>query len=243
MDMIWLKHYPAAVPAQVPTDRYASLLALLDDCFARHAALPAFRCAGRSHSFAEIDAASRALAAYLQSLGLQRGDRVAVMLPNLPQYPVAVAAVLRAGCVLDNVNPQFTPRELQQQLKDSGARAIVLLENFATVLQRVADAVPTQHVIVASMGDMLGSVKGALVNRLQRNLKKQVPAFELPHAMRFNATSMSASASTIAGLLPPAAPPAQAGRPCCCIATWWPTCCKCRLGIGRRSTAYRPASS
>ena len=186
MDMIWLKHYPAAVPAQVPTDRYASLLALLDDCFARHAALPAFRCAGRSHSFAEIDAASRALAAYLQSLGLQRGDRVAVMLPNLPQYPVAVAAVLRAGCVLVNVNPQFTPRELQQQLKDSGARAIVLLENFATVLQRVADAVPTQHVIVASMGDMLGSVKGALVNRLQRNLKKQVPAFELPHAMRFN---------------------------------------------------------
>lgn len=186
MDKIWLQHYPAAVPAQLSTDRYVSLLALLDEAFARHAALPAFRCAGRNHGFAEIDAASRALAAYLQSLGLQRGDRVAVMLPNVPQYPVAVAAVLRAGCVLVNVNPQFTPRELQHQLKDSGARAIVLLENFATVLQRVADAVPIQHVIVASMGDMLGSVKGALVNQLLRNVKRQVPPFELPQAMRFN---------------------------------------------------------
>ena len=186
MGKFWLKHDPAAVPAQLPTDRHVSLLTLLDECFARHAALPAFRYAGRSHSFAEIDAASRALAATLQSLGLRRGDRVAVMLPNVPQYPVAVAAVLRAGCVLVNVDAQFTSRELQHQLKDSGARAIVLLENFASVLQRVADAVPTRHVIVASMGDMRGSVKGALVNQLLRNVKKQVPAFDLPEAIRFN---------------------------------------------------------
>ena len=186
MDKVWLRHYPAAVPAQVATDRYRSLLALLDECFARHAALPAFRCAGRSHSFAEIDTASRALGAYLQSLGLRRGDRVAVMLPNLPQHAVAAVAVLRAGCVLVNVNPQHTPRELQHQLKDSGAQAIVLLENYATVLQQVLSAVPTKHVIVASMGDMLGSVKGVLVNQLLRNLKKQVPAFELPEATRFN---------------------------------------------------------
>ena len=186
MDKIWLKHYPADVPATVPTDRYASLLALVNDSFARHAALPAFRCMARSVSFAEIDAASRALAAWLQSLGLQRGDRVAVMLPNVAQYPVAAAAVLRAGCVLVNVNPQYTPRELAQRLKDSGARAIVLLENFATVLQSVADVVPTRHVILASLGDMLGSVKGALVNQVQRNVKKQVPAFDLPEAVRFN---------------------------------------------------------
>ena len=186
MEKIWLKHYPAGVPAQVRTDLYPSLLALLDAAFAKHAALPACKFMGRSHSFAEIDAQSRALASYLQGLGLQRGDRVAIMLPNVPQYPVAVAAILRAGCVVVNVNPLYTPRELEHQLRDSGARAIIVLENFAATLQQVLDAVPTKHVILASMGDMLGSLKGALVNHVVRKTSKLVPPFHLPGALRFN---------------------------------------------------------
>ena len=186
MEKIWLKHYPAGVPALVRTDRYPSLLALLEESLRKHASLPAFSFLGRSYSFADIDAHSRALAATLQGLGLERGDRVAVMLPNLPQYPVAVAAILRAGLVVVNVNPLYTPRELEHQLKDSGARAIVVLENFAATLQQVLDAVPTRQVILASMGDMLGSLKGALVNHVVRNLKKLVPPFQLPDALRFN---------------------------------------------------------
>ena len=185
MEKIWLKHYPAGVPAEVRTDRYPSLLALLDASFARHAQLPAFKFMGRSYSYAEIDARSRALAAYLQGLGLERGDRVAVMLPNVPQYPVAVAGILRAGFVVVNVNPLYTPRELEHQLKDSGARAIVILENFAATLQQVLDAVPAKQVLLASMGDLLGSLKGPLVNHLLRNVKKLVPPFQLPEAVRF----------------------------------------------------------
>jgi long-chain acyl-CoA synthetase len=186
MEKIWLKHYPADVPAEVRTDRYASLLALLDEGFRKHAALPAYKYMGRSFSFADIDAHARALAAYLQGLGLERGDRVAIMLPNVPQYPVAVAAILRAGFVVVNVNPLYTPRELEHQLKDSGARAIIVLENFAATLQQVLDAVPTKQVILASMGDMLGSLQRALVNHVVRKTKKLVPPFQLPDALRFN---------------------------------------------------------
>ena len=186
MEKIWLKHYPGGVPAQVRTDLYPSLLALLDAAFARHAVLPAYKFMGRSFSFAEIDAQARALAAYLQGLGLERGDRVAIMLPNLPQYPVAVAAILRAGYVVVNVNPLYTPRELEHQLKDSGARAIVVLENFAATLQQVFDTVPTKQVILASMGDLLGNLKGALINHVVRKTRKQVPPYLLPDAVRFN---------------------------------------------------------
>ena len=186
MEKIWLKHYPAGVPAEVRTDRYPSLLALLDEGFRKHAALPAYKYMGRSFSFADIDAHARALAAYLQGLGLERGDRVAIMLPNVPQYPVAVAAILRAGFVVVNVNPLYTPRELEHQLKDSGARAIIVLENFAATLQQVLDAVPTKQVILASMGDMLGSLQRALVNHVVRKTKKLVPPFQLPDALRFN---------------------------------------------------------
>ena len=186
MEKVWLKHYPAGVPAQVRTDLYPSLVALLEQAFRDHAKLAACKFMGRSFSFADIDVHSRALAAHLQSLGLERGDRVAIMLPNVPQYPVAVAAILRAGYVVVNVNPLYTPRELEHQLKDSGARAIVLLESFAATLQQVADAVPTKHVVLAAMGDMLGSLKGALVNHLQRSARKRVPDFDLPGALRFN---------------------------------------------------------
>ncbi|MFZ5547729.1 MAG: long-chain-fatty-acid--CoA ligase [Pseudomonadota bacterium] len=186
MEKIWLKQYPAGVPAEVKTDVYPSLVSLLDESFRKHAKLPAYRFMGKSFSFEQIDDLSRAFAAYLQGLGLARGDRVAVMLPNVPQYPVAVAGILRAGLVVVNVNPLYTPRELEHQLKDSGAKAIVILENFAATLQQVAEAVPTKHVVLAAMGDLMGLLKGAIINHVVRKVKKLVPPFSLPGAVRFN---------------------------------------------------------
>ena len=132
--------------------------------------------------FGETDSLSRAFAAYLQGLGLAKGDRVAIMMPNVPQYPVAVAAILRAGFVVVNVNPLYTPRELEHQLKDSGSKAIVIIENFANTLQQCIATTPVKHVVLASMGDMLGGLKGALVNYVVRKVKKMVPAYSLPGA-------------------------------------------------------------
>ncbi|MBK1613310.1 long-chain fatty acid--CoA ligase [Rubrivivax gelatinosus] len=185
MEKIWLKQYPAGVPAEVSVELYPSLVALLEESFAKYRELAAYKFMGRTVSFREVDEASRALAAYLQSLGLARGDRVAIMMPNVPQYPVAVAAILRAGYVIVNVNPLYTPRELEHQLKDSGSKAIIILETFAHTLQKVYDAVPTKKVIVAAMGDMLGLIKGAVVNHVVRKVKKMVPAWEIPGAVRF----------------------------------------------------------
>jgi len=186
MEKTWLKQYPAGVPAQIQVDLYPSLVALMEESFTKYRNLPAYLFMGKTVTFGQVDDASRALAAYLQSLGLDKGDRIAIMLPNVPQYPVTVAAVLRAGYVVVNVNPLYTPRELQHQLKDSGAKAIVILENFAGTLAQVIDAVPAKKVLLASMGDMLGFIKGAIVNHVVRNVKKMVPAFSLPQAMRFN---------------------------------------------------------
>jgi long-chain acyl-CoA synthetase len=188
MEKIWLKQYPAGVPAEVKTDVYPSLVALIDESFRKYRDQCAYKFMGRDFSFGEVDEASRAMAAWLQGSGLARGDRVAVMMPNVPQYPVAVAAILRAGLVVVNVNPLYTPRELEHQLKDSGAKAIVILENFASVLQQVIDAVPTKKVVLAAMGDMLGLLKGAIVNHVVRRVKKMVPAYSLPSAIRFNDT-------------------------------------------------------
>jgi long-chain acyl-CoA synthetase len=185
MEKIWLKHYPAGVPAEVKTDVYPSLIALLEESFRKYRDLPAYKFMGKTVTFGQVDDLSRAFAAYLQGLGLARGDRVALMMPNVPQYPVAVAGVLRAGFVVVNVNPLYTPRELEHQLKDSGAKAIVILENFASTLQQVIDAVPTKKIVLAAMGDMLGLVKGVLVNHVVRNVKKMVPAFQLPGAVKF----------------------------------------------------------
>ena len=186
MQRPWLAHYPAGVPAEIPLDAYPSLVALMQESFERHRARPAFRFMGSALSFGELDALSRAFAAWLQQQGLQRGDRVAVMLPNVPQYPVVVAAILRAGMVVVNVNPLYTPRELEHQLKDSGARLIVILENFAATLDQALPQVPTKKIVVAAMGDMLGWLKGALVNHVVRKVKKLVPAYRLPGAVRFN---------------------------------------------------------
>jgi long-chain acyl-CoA synthetase len=186
MQRPWLAHYPAGVPADIPLDAYPSLVALMRDSFERHRERPAFKFMGSALTFGELDTLSRAFAAWLQQQGLQRGDRVAVMLPNVPQYPVAVAAILRAGMVVVNVNPLYTPRELEHQLKDSGARLIVILENFAATLQQTQNHVPTKKIVVAAMGDLLGWVKGALVNHVVRKVKKLVPDYRLPEAVRFN---------------------------------------------------------
>jgi long-chain acyl-CoA synthetase len=185
MDKNWLKQYPAEVPATIDVAQYPSLVALLEEAFRKHAAKPAYRYMGKVITFAQVDEASRAFAAWLQGLGLDKGDRVALMMPNMPQYPVAVAAVLRAGYVVVNVNPLYTPRELEHQLKDSGAKAIVMVENFATTLQQVIESVPTKKVVLTGLGDMLPFPKGALVNFVVRNVKKMVPPYTLPGAVRF----------------------------------------------------------
>jgi long-chain acyl-CoA synthetase len=187
MDRIWLKNYPPGVPAEIDPGRYASLVALFEDSFARNRSAEAFLCMDKALTYAQLDEMSRALAAWLQGRGLGRGDRVAIMMPNVLQYPVCVAGILRAGCVVVNVNPLYTPRELEHQLKDSGARAIVIVENFARTLEQVRGRTPVEHVVLASMGDLLGFPKGPIVNVVVRKVKKMVPAFSLPGAVKFNA--------------------------------------------------------
>ena len=187
MERIWLKHYPEGVPADIDVSVYPSLVALLEESFRKHAALPAYRFMGKSFSYAQVDELSRAFAAYLQASGLQPGDRVAVMMPNVPQYPVVVAGILRAGMVVVNVNPLYTPRELEHQLKDAGTKSIVIMENFAATLQAAqAHAKVVDHVVLTAMGDMLGWIKGAVVNHVVRRVKKMVPEFQLADAVRFN---------------------------------------------------------
>lgn len=185
MQRPWLQHYPKNVPTEISPDRYSSLGDLLDQAFTRHAQRDAYVFMDKRFSFAQIDAWSRTVAAWLQSRGLKRGARVALMMPNIPQYPVCIAAVLRAGYVVVNVNPLYTPRELAHQLHDSGAEAIVLLENFANTLERVPAERRPRHVVVASMGDLLGLVKGTMVNLVVRRVKKMVPAWNLPGAVSF----------------------------------------------------------
>jgi long-chain acyl-CoA synthetase len=184
-DRFWLKNYPAGVPADVDISQYKSLLQLLDEAFKKYSAKPAYSCMGATMTYRELDANSAAIGAWLQSKGLGKGKRVAIMMPNVLQYPAVLAGVLRAGCTVVNVNPLYTPRELEHQLKDSGADAIFILENFATTLQQVLDKVPTKLVVVCAMGDLLGFAKGLLVNFVVRNVKKMVPEFSLPNAHKF----------------------------------------------------------
>lgn len=185
-DRIWLNSYPEGVPADIDVTQYPSLVALMEDSFKRYAKRTAYSFMGKDITYAQTDSLSQAFAAYLQGLGLAKGDRVAVMMPNVPQYPVAVAAILRAGLILVNVNPLYTPRELEHQLKDSGAKAIIILENFATTLEKCIAATPVKHVVLCALGDQLGLLKGSLVNYMVRNVKKMVPPYNLPGAVRFN---------------------------------------------------------
>ncbi|AZN73592.1 long-chain fatty acid--CoA ligase [Georhizobium profundi] len=181
---LWLNSYPPGTPADIGPLAYASIGELIETACKRYAERPAFTCMGKSISYADLDTHSAALGAWLQGKGLKQGDRVAVMMPNILQNPVAIAAVLRAGFVVVNVNPLYTPRELQHQLKDSGAKAIIILENFAHTLQEVVAKTDVKHVCVATMGDMMG-LKGHIVNLVVRKVKKMVPAWSLPGHIPF----------------------------------------------------------
>ena len=197
MDKIWLKSYPKGVPAEIDYSRYRSLAHLLEEAFGKYAARNAYVCMDKYLSYGEVDALSRKIGAWLQGKGLKKGARVALMMPNVLQYPVALAAVLRAGYTVVNVNPLYTPRELEHQLNDSGAEAIIILENFAVTLEHVIRKTQIRHVVVASMGDLLGGVKGAIVNFVVRKVKKLVPAFSLPQATSFRRMLSEASGLTL----------------------------------------------
>jgi len=196
-DRPWLKSYPPGVPYDVDTSQYSSLVALMEEAFKKNASKVAYSFMGKEVTFGETDSLSVAFGAYLQSLGLAKGDRVAIMMPNVPQYPITVAAILRAGFVVVNVNPLYTPRELEHQLIDSGSKAIVIIENFARTLEQCIAATPVKHVVMCAMGDRLGLLKGALVNYVVRNVKKMVPAFNLPNAVRFNDALAKGTSATL----------------------------------------------
>ncbi|MBS0370168.1 MAG: long-chain-fatty-acid--CoA ligase [Proteobacteria bacterium] len=186
MDRIWLQSYPAGIPADIDIEHIPSLVALLEKACKTYADKVAYISMGKEMTYRQLDEASLAFAGWLQSRGLQKGDRVALMMPNLLQYPVALFGTLRAGCVVVNCNPLYTPRELEHQLKDSGAAAIVIVENFAHTLEQVLPRTTAlRHVIVTPMGEMLGALKGALVNLVVRRVKKMVPAWAIPTAINF----------------------------------------------------------
>ncbi|MEZ5457964.1 MAG: AMP-binding protein [Steroidobacteraceae bacterium] len=185
MDKIWLKSYPAGVPADIDASQYGSLKQLAEQSFAQYRDRTAFIQMDVRLSFAELDRQSRAFAAWLQQVaGLDKGKRVAIMLLNTLQYPVALFGALRAGCTVVNTNPLYTPRELEHQLNDSGAEVVVILENFAHVLEEVLERTPVRHVIVTSIGEMLGFPKGQIVDYVVRHKRKAVPAWNIPSAVR-----------------------------------------------------------
>ncbi|BCV36768.1 MULTISPECIES: long-chain-fatty-acid--CoA ligase FadD [Shewanella] len=184
MDQPWINSLPADVPAEIDTSRYASLLEMLESAVNTYADQPAFVNMGATLTYRKLEERSRAFAAYLQNdLKLQKGDRVAIMMPNLLQYPIALFGVLRAGMVVVNVNPLYTPRELKHQLVDSGAKAIVVVSNFASTLEQVVDQTPVKNVIITGLGDLLSTPKGTLVNFVVKYIKRLVPKYSLPHAI------------------------------------------------------------
>lgn len=186
MEKVWLKRYPADVPAEIDPDRYSSLVEMFENAALRYADQPAFINMGEVMTFRKLEERSRAFAAYLQQgLGLQKGDRVALMMPNLLQYPIALFGILRAGMVVVNVNPLYTPRELEHQLNDSGAAAIVIVSNFAHTLEKVVFKTQVKHVILTRMGDQLSAAKGTLVNFVVKYIKRLVPKYYLPDAISF----------------------------------------------------------
>jgi len=183
VEKIWLKHYPKGVPAEIDVNEYASVRDVFEESVAKYAARPAFSCMGKAITFAELDTLSRAFGAYLQGIGCTKGTRVALMMPNILQYPVCLFGTLRAGCTVVNVNPLYTARELEHQLKDSGAEVIVVVENFAHTVQEVLGRTKVRQVIVTGIGDQLG-LKGIVVNFVLRHVKKMVPAWSIAGAVR-----------------------------------------------------------
>ena len=195
-DRIWLASYPPTVPADLPPLAHRSLGHLFEESCLRYAERVAFSSMGREMTFRDLEEASRQVAVWLQGMGLSKGDRVAVMMPNILQNPVTVYGILRAGLVVVNVNPLYTPRELEHQLNDSGTRAIFVLENFAHTVQQVVARTPVRHVIVTTMGDMLG-LKGHIVNLVVRRIKKLVPAWSIPSALSFRQVLSAGARGTL----------------------------------------------
>ncbi len=183
----WYKNYPTSVPEEIDPGHYNSLVDLFEECFEKYSDLPAFECMGKAISFRELDKLSEQFAAYLQQeLKLEKGDRIAIQMPNLLQYPIAAFGALRAGLIVVNTNPLYTAREMEHQFKDSGAKAIVILANFAANLEKIIHKTAIKHVITTEIGDMLGGFKGKLVNFVVKNVKKMVPSYNLPKAIKFN---------------------------------------------------------
>ena len=184
----WFDHYPPSVPHEIDTDQYSSIVDLLEKCIKKYGERVAFECMGATLTFQELDRESANFAAYLQHIGLSSGARVALQMPNLLQYPVAMLGALRAGLIVVNINPLYTAREMKHQLEDSGAEAIVILANFAHNLDKISHELPLKHIIVTQIGDMLGSLKGGMVNLVVKYVKKMVPAYRLPTATTFKET-------------------------------------------------------
>jgi long-chain acyl-CoA synthetase len=201
MDKFWLKSYPEGVPHDIDPEQFRSLNQLLEDSFRKNASRPFSVCMDRWMSYGELDDLSSALGAWLQHLGLEPGARVAIMLPNIPQFAVTMAGILRAGYTCVNVNPLYTARELEHQLKDSGATSIVILENFAGTLEEVIDRTPIKHVVIASMGDLLGPWYGRWITFAVRHLAKMVPAYKLPLSNGRTVTPFKRAISDGAGMV------------------------------------------
>ena len=189
MEKLWLKNYQDGVPEEANILQYESLVELVEQSCRKYAEKPAYSCMGKTMSFSEVDRASRNFGAYLLSeLKLQKGDRVAIMMPNLLQYPVVLLGILRAGLTVVNVNPLYTARELEHQLKDSGAKVIVIVENFASTLAKVINRTPVKHVVTTTLGELLGFPKSMIVNLVVKHVKKMVPEFSLPQAVSLSST-------------------------------------------------------
>ncbi len=186
IDKPWHKHYPKGVPKELDLQNYNSLLDLFHECFRKYKDLPAFECMGKGITYGELDILSKDFAAYLQNeADLQKGDKIALQMPNLLQYPIAMIGALRAGLVVVNTNPLYTSREMQHQFTDAGVKAIVILKNFAHNLEKVLPATNIRTVIITGIGDLLGGFKGAIVNFAVKNIKKMVPPYQLPGAIEF----------------------------------------------------------
>jgi len=187
VEKIWLKHYPKGVPAEIDINEYASVRDVFEESVRKYASRKAYTCMGKSITFAELDALSAAFGAWLQANGCKKGARIALMMPNVLQYPICLFGILRAGCTVVNVNPLYTARELEHQLKDSGAEVIVVVENFAHVLQEVIAGTKVRQPIVTSIGELLG-FKGLIVDFVLRHVKKMIPAYSLPGSIRLSDT-------------------------------------------------------
>ena len=196
-EKVWLSEYPEGVPAEIDVDEFSSIVEVIDRSCKDFSSNVAYVNFGKQLTYAEVDRLSTAFGAYLQALGLERGDRIAIMMPNVLQYPIAVFGALRAGLVVVNTNPLYTARELKHQLKDSGARAILIMENFANVLEAVIDDTDVEHVLVTSIGEMIGFPKGSIMDFVLRRIKKMVPSFNLPQAVRFKQALAEGAGNTL----------------------------------------------